>query len=52
MRRLSVVELSRATAELTLRSQADERWATKMDVAAHVLNRMRELGRPNYVRIA
>src|SRR5215207_3969990 len=33
VRRLSVVELSKATAELTLRSQADERWATKMDVA-------------------
>src|SRR5215216_5972364 len=35
-----------------LRSRTDERRATEMDVAVHVLNRMRELGRPTYVRIA
>src|SRR3954462_12467474 len=34
-----------------LRSHTDERRATEMDVAVHVLNRMLELGRPNYVRI-
>src|SRR3954465_1498156 len=33
-----------------LRSRTDERRATEMDVAVHVLNRMLELGRPNYVR--
>src|SRR4051812_31245665 len=35
-----------------LRSHTDERRATEMDVAVHVLNRMRELGRPESVRIA
>jgi Transposase DDE domain len=35
-----------------LRSHTDERRATEMDVAVHVLNRMLELGRPNYVRMA
>src|SRR5215210_1093044 len=35
-----------------LRSRTDERRATEMDVAVLVLNRMLELGRPNYVRIA
>jgi Transposase DDE domain len=35
-----------------LRSHTDERRATEMDVAVHVLNRMLELGRPKYVRIA
>jgi Transposase DDE domain len=35
-----------------LRSRLDERRATEVDVAVHVLNRMLELGRPNYVRIA
>src|SRR4051794_29145715 len=35
-----------------LRSRTDERRATEMDVAAHVLNRMLELGRPESVRIA
>src|SRR3954467_8058791 len=35
-----------------LRSRTDERRATEMDVAVQVLNRMLELGRPNYVRIA
>src|SRR4051794_35098309 len=35
-----------------LRSRTDERRATEMDVAVHVLNRMLELGRPNYVRMA
>src|SRR5215204_5819373 len=34
-----------------LRSHTDERRATEMDVAVHVLNRMLELGRPKYVRI-
>src|SRR3954462_4401180 len=35
-----------------LRSRTDERQATEMDVAVQVLNRMLELGRPNYVRTA
>jgi hypothetical protein len=35
-----------------LRSHTEERRATEMDVAVHVLNRMLVLGRPNYVRIA
>ena len=35
-----------------LRSHTEERRATEMDVAVHVLNRMLELGRPNYVRIS
>ena len=35
-----------------LRSHMDERRATEVDVAVHVLNRMLELGRPKYVRIA
>jgi len=35
-----------------LRSRMDERRATEVDVAVHVLNRMLELGRPSYVRIA
>ena len=35
-----------------LRSHTDERRATEMDVAVHVLNRMLELGRPTYLRIA
>ena len=35
-----------------LRAHTEERRATEMDVAVHVLNRMLELGRPNYVRIA
>jgi len=34
-----------------LRSHTDERRATEVDVAVHVLNRMLELGRPNSVRI-
>ena len=33
-----------------LRSRTEERRATEMDVAVHVLNRMLELGRPTYVR--
>ena len=33
-------------------SRTDERRASEVDVAVHVLNRMLELGRPNYVRIA
>ena len=35
-----------------LRSQTDGRQATEVAIAADVLNRMLELGRPNYVRIA
>jgi Transposase DDE domain len=35
-----------------LRSRTDERRMTEIDVAVHALNRMLELGRPNYVRIA
>jgi hypothetical protein len=34
-----------------LRSRIDERRVTEVNVAADVLNRMLELGRPNYVRI-
>lgn len=34
-----------------LRSRTDERRATEVAVAASVLNRMLELGRPEYVRI-
>src|SRR5215204_1147468 len=35
-----------------LRAHTDERRATEVDVAAHVLNRMQDLGRPNSVRMA
>src|SRR3954469_168085 len=35
-----------------LRAHTDERRATEMDVAVHVLNRMLDLGRPKYVRLA
>jgi ribonuclease HII len=35
-----------------LRSHIDERRATEVEVAAHALNSMLDLGRPNYVRIA
>ena len=35
-----------------LRSRTDRRRATEVDVAVHALNRMLELGRPIYVRIA
>ena len=35
-----------------LRSHTEERRATEMDVAVYVLNRMLELGRPEFVRIA
>jgi len=35
-----------------LRSRTDERRTTEAKVAVHVLSRMLELGRPNYVRIA
>jgi hypothetical protein len=34
-----------------LRSRMDERRVTEVNVAVDVLNRMLELGRPNYVRI-
>jgi hypothetical protein len=33
------------------RSRLDERRATEIDVSVHALNRMAEMGRPNYVRI-
>ena len=35
-----------------LRAHTDERRATEVTVAVHALNRMLELGRPNYVRVA
>jgi hypothetical protein len=35
-----------------LRSQTDRRQASEVAIAAEVLNRMLELGRPEYVRIA
>ncbi len=35
-----------------LRSHTDERQATEVEVAVHVLNHMLELGRPNSVRVA
>jgi hypothetical protein len=35
-----------------LRSRVDECRATEVDVVVHALNRMLELGRPSYVRIA
>ena len=35
-----------------LRSRTDERQASEVDIAASALNRMLELGCPNYVRIA
>ncbi len=35
-----------------LRAHTDERRATEVEVAVHALNRMLELGRPTYVRIA
>src|SRR5215212_1473345 len=35
-----------------LRSHTDERRATEVDVAVHVLNRMLALGHPNYIRIS
>jgi hypothetical protein len=35
-----------------LRFQTDGRQATEVAIAADVLNRMLELGRPEYVRIA
>jgi hypothetical protein len=34
-----------------LRSRMNERRATEVEAAVHVLNRMLGLGRPNYVRI-
>ncbi|MDO9714268.1 hypothetical protein [Paracraurococcus lichenis] len=35
-----------------LRSQTDGRQATEVAIAANVLNRMLDLGRPKYIRIA
>jgi len=34
-----------------LRSRTDRRRATEVSIAVHVMNRMLELGRPDYVRI-
>jgi hypothetical protein len=33
-----------------LRSHTDDRWATEVEVAVHILNRTLALGRPSYVR--
>jgi hypothetical protein len=41
-----------STRERGLRSHTNERRATEVGVAVQVLNRMLELGRPTYVRIA
>ena len=35
-----------------LRSQTDGRQATEVAIATNVLNRMLDLGRPEYIRIA
>ena len=35
-----------------LRAHTDERRRTKVAVAVHALNRMLELGRPSYIRMA
>jgi hypothetical protein len=35
-----------------LHSQTDKRQATEVAIAVDILNRMLELGRPSYVRIA
>ena len=35
-----------------LRAHTDERRATEVAVAVHALNRMLDLGRSNYVRVA
>ncbi len=35
-----------------LRTHTDERRATEVAVAVHALNRMLDLGRPSYVRVA
>ncbi len=35
-----------------LRAHSDKRRATEVEVAVHALNRMRDLGRPSYVRVA
>ncbi len=35
-----------------LRSRTDRRRATEVAIAVHALNRMLELGRPEYVRLA
>jgi hypothetical protein len=42
----------RLTVSHALRSQTDKRQATEMAIAVDILNRMLELGRPSYVRIA
>ena len=35
-----------------VRAHTDERRATEVEVAVYALNRMLELGRPSYVRVA
>jgi len=35
-----------------LRAHTDERRATEVAVAVHALNRMLDLGRPSYARVA
>ena len=35
-----------------LRAHTDERWATEVAVGVHALDRMLDLGRPSYVRVA
>ena len=46
------VLLARSVHQRRLRSRADQRRATEVDVAVHALNRMLELGRPESARIA
>ena len=47
-----IVAASLTAKEVDLHSRTDERRATEVAVAVHALNRMLELGRPNYVRTA
>ena len=35
-----------------VRAHTDERWATEVAGAVHALNRMLDLGRPSYIRVA
>ena len=50
--KLRAILRSKAKFLTALRSRTDERRATEVEVAAHALNRVLELGRPSYVRIA
>ena len=43
---------SAVSKEGTLRSRTERRRVTEVAVAVHVLNRMLELGRPEYIRLA